>query len=286
MGVFTWLDAVIAVFFLLALLRGVRAGLIRSFFSILSIAAGIGAAAGYYAALSTLLLKYAAMPIYLADLLSFALIFLAAAAAVTGIGALFATVTRFRVIRVADRIGGAAAGLLIGIAVAGIILVLLSSFPLLASFQDRVDESRLAPALVESGRGLYDNAAALLPVALPDLAFHPEQLLEQLQPAGRQPGPARIDFRQLDGATCFVCGDSVAFEGYLANSLGSLSPKFTCAGCGRTSDGCQTFEGHHLMYGQCPVVLGRRGYRFDCGIWSNASYHRPAGTCPVCGESS
>ncbi|MEW5784482.1 MAG: CvpA family protein [Bacillota bacterium] len=34
----------------------------------------------------------------------------------------------------------------------------------------------------------------------------------------------------------------------------------------------------------CPVVLSRQRLRFDCGSWSNGSFHRPTGTCPVCGE--
>lgn len=279
-----WLDTVIVIILIAALFRGASAGLIGSVFTVLGIAAGITLAARYYAPASTWLLRHFALPTSLADLISFAVIFLTASAVVQLVAALFASITRIRLIRLADRIGGAAAGLLIGIAVTGLILLLLTSFPLVDGFQDQVDRSTLAPALVEAGYAVYGKAMELLPVDLPGLAFHPEQLADYL-PQARQPELRQIDFRQLAGATCFVCEDSVDFLGYMINRYGSASPKFQCAGCGRTSDGCQTYQGHHLMYEECPVVLGRRGYRFDCGIWSNMNYHRPTGTCPVCGES-
>ncbi len=282
---FNWLDTVIVIVKIAALLRGISVGLIGSVFTVLSIAAGITCAARYYAAASTWLLQQITLPTALADLVSFAVIFLIAAAVVQFVAALFASITRLRIIRLADRIGGAAAGLLIGIAVTGLILVLLTSFPLMAGLQDQVGQSALAPTLIDTGHTVYGKAMDLLPVDLPSLAFYPEQLTDYFQQTG-QPELRRIDFKQLDGAACFVCGDSVGFLGYMTNRYGSVSPKFQCTGCGRTSDGCQTFEGHHLMYEECPVVLGRRGYRFDCGIWSNLNYHRPTGTCPVCGESS
>ncbi len=279
-----WLDTVIVLVLIAALLRGISVGLIRTAFTVLSIAAGITCAARYYAAASTRLLEQFALPTSLADLAGFAVIFLITAAVVQLVASLFASITRIRIIKLADRISGAAAGLLLGAAVTGLILILLTSFPLMAGFQNQVDQSALASTLIDAGHSVYGKAIELLPVDLPSLAFHPEQLSDYI-PQTRQPEVQNIDFRQLDGAACFVCRDPVDFLGYLTNRYGSVSPKFQCTGCGRTSDGCQTFEGHHLMYEECPVVLGRRGYRFDCGIWSNMNYHRPTGTCPVCGES-
>lgn len=175
-----------------------------------------------------------------------------------------------------------------GAAITGALLILLTAFPLYPGFLEQAEQSYLAPPIIDSTHNLYQKSIDLLPIDLPDLAYYPEQLADYIDPLQTQlrQGEAQIDFKALDGATCFVCYESVEFLGFLSNQQGSISPKFKCSDCGRTSDGCQTFQGHHAMYHECPVILGRRGYRFDCGIWSNGNYHRPTGTCPVCGESS
>lgn len=283
-----WLDITIVIILVIAVLRGFTAGFIKSVFGIISIAAGLVAASKYYAAGGTLLLDHVNLEPHLADLVCFLILFLTVSAFVMIIGACLTSITRFKVVRAADKAGGAIAGLAIGTVFTGLFLMVLTAFPLFNNFQEQLDHSTLAPPIVDSTLNLYHQAVNLMPLNLPNLTFYPEQLSGYLSGTQVQPGQElqNIDFSLLDGAGCFVCGNPVKFQGYLANQHGSISPKFQCAGCGRTSDGCQTYEGHHLLYEQCPVVLGNRGYRFDCGIWSNGNYHRPVGICPVCGESN
>ena len=101
-------------------------------------------------------------------------------------------------------------------------------------------------------------------------------------------GPAfdeRIKYSKLDGATCIECGQEIRFVGYQLLQLTAVSPKFVCSNCGRTSDGCQTFEGFHVIYGRCPFDVARDGIALDCGVWPNNRPVVPIGTCPVCGKS-
>ena len=288
MNSLSWLDPVIALILLFAAVRGFATGLIRSASGLLGIAAGLIAASRYYAFAGDFLVRYVQIPQAFSDLVCFLLLFVAAFAVVMAAGSLLAALTRFQLLKALDKAGGAMAGLAIGAAMPGIILILLSTFPPGGPFREEIDRSTLASPLVGATRELYNRTADLLPAYFPDLTFQPEELPGFSPGLQVQPGRAAstIDFARLDGATCFVCSSPVEFLGYLRNRYGSISPKFICSGCGRTSDGCQTYEGHHLMYEQCPAALGRMGYRFDCGIWSNGDYYRPTGPCPVCKTSN
>jgi uncharacterized membrane protein required for colicin V production len=288
MNSLSWLDPVIALILLFAAVRGFATGLIRSVSGLFGIAAGLIAASRYYALAGDHLMLYVQIPQAISDLVCFLLLFSAAFALVMGAGSLLVSLTRFQPLKALDKAGGAVAGFVIGAAFTGVILILLTTFPPGGAFREQVDRSTLAPPLVDATMELYNRTADLLPAYFPDLTFQPEQLPEFSPGTRLQPGRAAdsIDFARLDGATCFVCGSPVEFLGYQRNRYSSISPKFICSGCGRTSDGCQTYEGHHLMYEQCPADLGRMGYRFDCGIWSNGDYYRPTGPCPLCGEGT
>lgn len=277
------LDLAILFFIFLSCCAGVRAGLFRSAFNVAGVIAGLIGAARYYSYGGNLLASQCVLPQEWADLISLILIFLFVSLIVTCLGTLAASLTRFRLLKIADRIGGGAAGIGIGALIIGALLIALTAFPLNGIIQGHLDGSLLAPQLIESSSALYENIEARLPFHIPKLAFYPEELAGVNRFNAPQASFKLVDFSSLDGAGCLVCGEEVSFLGYRRNSYGTISPKFICSGCGRTSDGCQTYEGHHLLYNRCPVVLGRQGYRFDCGIWSNGSYHRPTGKCPVCG---
>jgi len=287
-GELNWIDIIIALFLIISLVQGIRAGLIRSVFTVAGIAAGFTVAIIYYTRASNLLLSYFNLPQLASDTVSFILLFLITAFLVNFLGSLISLITRFSLVRLADRIGGGGTGLLIGLAVVGVLLVLLTAFPIFSGFQEHVDQSALAPPIMEKTEALYRELSDLLPLEIPRLTVYPEELsnyfntLEGLESSNAEHHD--VNFVSLDGATCFVCEGAVEFLGFLNNDHGSYSPKFICNDCGRSSDGCQTYEGYHQMYGNCPVVLGNLGYRFDCGIWTNHSYHRPTGSCPVCGK--
>jgi len=284
-GTFNWLDVVIALLLALSLLQGIRAGLIRSVFSILGITVGLTAAIIYYVRVSEWLLSHVGMPQFMADAFGFFAIFALTATAVHLAGSFFAVITRIRLFRAMDKACGSAVGLLIGLAVVGVLLILLTAFPLFPGFQDHIEQSSLAPAIIETTHLLYSEVSAHLSLEIPRLAIHPEELAEHINDIDIYSDHSGVNYAGLNGAACFVCYEPVEFLGYLDNRLGSVSPKFVCTECERTSDGCQTYEGYHLMYEDCPVILGNRGYRFDCGIWTNYSYHRPLGPCAYCGAN-
>ena len=78
--------------------------------------------------------------------------------------------------------------------------------------------------------------------------------------------------------TCVACGGSVGFRAF-GHEPHPHRPLFECARCGRRSDGCQTFEGHHALYGAC-ALSGDVPSR--CGHWL-CGWQKAQGLCPVCG---
>lgn len=278
-----WLDAVIAIMLIIALVQGIRTGLIRSIFNIAGVLAGIAVAMKYYALLSNYILEFVSLPDLAVDVFSFIIIFSFTAVIIHMIGSVFHSVTGFSPVRIADKLGGSTLGLLIGLTVVGILLILMTSFPLYEDFPEHIEQSYLAPPIINVTTVFYDQLSEILPINLPRIATYPESLGSYISSVSAYSNHSGLDFRSLDQAACFVCGEAVDFLGYMDNGKGSISPKFICSGCGRTSDGCQTYEGYHEMYDVCPVELGNQGYRFDCGIWVNHNYVKPAGPCVVCG---
>jgi hypothetical protein len=95
----------------------------------------------------------------------------------------------------------------------------------------------------------------------------------------------RINYSRLNGSTCIECRAAVKFAGYHRRFETAVSPRFVCPVCGRTSDGCQTFEGFHKMYGRCPVDVAEALGPIDCGVWPNDRPVYPNGVCPIDGKS-
>ena len=94
----------------------------------------------------------------------------------------------------------------------------------------------------------------------------------------------RINFARLEGSTCIACRGRMRFLGYQRRFPPAISPKLRCEQCGRTTDGCQSFQGMHMLYNECPVNVARKGGYLDCGVWSNHKPVLPLGRCPVCGR--
>jgi membrane protein required for colicin V production len=280
---FNWIDVIIAAIILFAVINGIRAGLIRSLFSITGLIIGLMAAKAYYVQLGSLLPVGTWLPMVAVDTFSFLAIYILAAALIHYLGSYISCSLLSCSLKNTDRFLGSFTGLLIGIVLVGALLIMLTAFPLFDAFPEQVEESYLAQPIVEHVYLAYDALTSYLNIDLPQLTIYTEDLGAYFSAISTDADFHQIDFRTLDNATCFVCGGRVEYLGILDNSKGSVSPKFVCTSCGRTSDGCQTYEGYHVMYEKCPVALGNQGYRFDCGIWTNNSYHRPVGPCPVCG---
>ncbi len=273
------MDSIIIILILLATLNGAGIGLIGGTFEILSLIAGLIMASKYYFSLGNFLANLLPIPKDIANILGFGLLFILTRELISSFGGLIKLPTRNRLVKLVNRVGGGLVGLLSGMVAVGLILVLLTAFPLNTGLTTQIKQSHLGPKMIDAMTEFYAKAEATLPLKIPKLAFYPEKL-------SIKDNLRTVDFGALDGATCIACGEGVKFLGYFENNFGSTSPKFVCTGCGRVSDGCQTFEGHHMMYGRCPAALGRQGYRFDCGMWKNGNFVKPEGICPVCGKKA
>ncbi len=280
---FNWIDVIIALILLIAVIKGIRAGLIRSLFSIAGLIIGLMAAKAYYVQLSSMLPDSNWLPTVAADTFSFLAIFVFTAALIHYLGSYISCSLLSCSLKNTDRFLGSFVGLIVGIVLVGALLMMLTAFPLFDNFPEHIEESYMAHPIVENVYLAYDELTSFLNIELPQLTIYTEDFGAYLSSVSTGTDFHQVDFKALDTAICFVCGGEVEYLGILDNGKGSVSPKFVCTSCGRTSDGCQTYEGYHVMYEKCPVALGNQGYRFDCGIWTNNSYHRPVGPCPVCG---
>jgi hypothetical protein len=151
---------------------------------------------------------------------------------------------------------------------------------------DQVSRSRLAQpliALVPIGLQTVELTGLKLPrVTMVPRSFDDAEYERGLR---RVPTFRPINFTKLDGGTCIKCGAAVDFVGYVRKGGSFPFPKFKCPKCGRTSDGCQLFEGFHAMYHACPYDVADRGGTLDCGVWTNNDPVVPQGKCPVCGRT-
>jgi hypothetical protein len=183
--------------------------------------------------------------------------------------------------RLGGRIGAGVIGALLGFAVATVLVPVLGRIP---QFRSDVERSRLAqPALDLLSAISY--AADVINVEVPKL----NRRAIRFEDEGRNPGSngmfaERINFLRLAGSMCIECRSAVDFLGYKRRKGMTVSPKFQCPSCDRTSDGCQTFEGFHALYHRCPIEVARGRIEIDCGVWPNGRPVQPKGKCPVCGK--
>ncbi len=257
-------------------LSGARRGLISSAGDIISLLVGL--------VLGAILYPLAAAPIrWLAgtsgatpDALGFVVVsVLTVAGASWGFSTLSA---RLQLGKRISRAGGAAFGAAFGVFFAA---VLVMASALLPGAAEPVTRSRLASSITALVPRLHENLESV-GVPLPKLVQLPTDYRDELQGTNQGRQFLRINFTRLDGATCINCRSAVDFEGYQFSRGTLMSPRFRCSECGRTSDGCQTFEGFHRIYGACPAELAAEGLQFDCGVWTNGWWTVPQGPCPVC----
>jgi len=187
---------------------------------------------------------------------------------------------RFDLEKRMSRAAGAGFGAVLGVFFAAI-LVMASAF--LPGAQAAVERSPLAGAIVRIIPRLHENLESVgLP--LPKLVQLPTDYRDELSGMNQGRQFLRINFTRLDGAMCIHCRTATNFEGYQFVRGTLMSPRYRCPNCGRTSDGCQTFEGFHEIYGECPAKLAGEGLQFDCGVWTNGWWTTPNGPCPICGR--
>lgn len=177
------------------------------------------------------------------------------------------------------RVGAGIIGLGLGWAICLFVVPVLANIP---GTQTAVQNSLLARPFLRS-LPAFAMVTDQTGLDLPQLSRRPLRYEDEGTTVTGELAP-RVRFSRLEGATCIACRGRVKFLGYFLTQGGRVSPKFRCESCGRTSDGCQTFEGFHAMYGLCPVEVAIEDQaELDCGVWPNEKAVLPTGACPVCG---
>jgi len=187
---------------------------------------------------------------------------------------------RFEPPRRLSQAGGAAFGAVLGATLAGVLVMASGLLPTAAA---PAEQSAFGRSIAQVVPRLHQGMESLaLPV--PKLIQLPVDYRDEAQGLRQGLQFMRLSFSRLAGATCIHCGGKVQFLGYRFSQGTLMSPEFRCPRCGRRSDGCQTFEGFHAIYGKCAVTVAEEGVQFDCGVWTNGWWTLPHGLCPVCGK--
>ena len=177
-----------------------------------------------------------------------------------------------------DRIIGGIFGSINGFIGAACLLIIMTSS--VHSGQE-IDQSRVAP-YIRNGTLKFYETIERHNITIPKMIILPVTYNDEFSvsavPAAQF---LKLNFTKFEGYTCINCGGKIHFMGYLPKYGVGIVPKFVCQECGRTSDGCQTYEGYHQFYNACPVELAKNGLKFDCGNWPNHNWVTPLGPCPV-----
>ena len=183
---------------------------------------------------------------------------------------------------VISRIFSGVLGFVIGIFICLGVIMIIATIP---SFRDDVDSSVLAQPILTIVPAIHYEAD-VLNLRMPSMGSTALKFDQEGNPVfQRNTLKERVNFLRLDNSTCIECNAKVNFKGYKRKFGLLVSPLFVCPKCGRTSDGCQTFEGFHKIYGQCPVEIVKKIGPIDCGVWTNNRPVYPKGKCPVCGKT-
>lgn len=295
-------DAVIVVLLLLAAGSGAKRGAYYGLLDLACVAGGLLIGLLTYPLGHWLLAGLFRLPDLLAGPFGFALMVIVSAAGIWYVGRIWAS--REEEPSRTSRVIGAAAGVVLAAMALGTFLVLMgtasaakqvepewSGVPGQAAAapqepaEDPVSQSLLAQPLLEVVP-LSLKALELTGLRLPRVTMVPRDFeREYALGLPRVPTFRPINFTRIGGSMCIKCRGEVRFVGYKRKNGSFPFPKFQCTQCGRTSDGCQAFEGFHELYHACPFVIANKGARLDCGVWTNGEWVIPQGPCPVCARS-
>ena len=269
-------DALVLLIVVASAISGARRGVVGAGGDVVAVVLGLGLSSFAYPVMAAPL-EWIGFPHPICDLLGFLSLAIGVVFLVGWVAAVLSQ--NWPLPRRTDRAGGAALGGLMGLML-GSVLLLVSG--VVTGTAKPVRESLLGASITMIVPKLHETMErAGLP--LPKLVQLPLDYREEMSGARQGLQFMRINSARLDGSTCINCRAAVHFEGYQFSRGTLMSPRFKCPHCGRTSDGCQTFQGFHIIYGICPVTLANEGVQFDCGVWTNDWYTVPHGPCPTCG---
>ncbi|MGE5550207.1 MAG: CvpA family protein [Bacteroidota bacterium] len=269
----SWFDLAVLAFLAVFVFRGYRRGLVSQLFGLAGVIIALVAAFSYFGQAGDLLVRVLPVGAELAGIFGFILI----VAAINGLFAFAAArwraVTKSSTVSLVDAIAGAFFGGLKALLILVIIIVILVSIPIPA-LRQKVEEGPLTAQILQAAPVFYILQERSLPPNVPRLLITAQGL--QLR---------KINFADLDGATCLSCGKKVKYFGFVRKGVLSY-PKFACENtkCGQVSDGCLTYQGYHLIYGACPLTRANQGEALFCRVWPSAVPAAPKGPCPVCGQ--
>lgn len=268
----TWLDWLIAAVFAFLIYRGYKKGFVQQLFDLLGSIFALILAFGFYEKVGKYIAGVLHFSIPLSNIIGFIFIVVGVSGTVSFIGKRWNKVNQDEPVTLVDR----GIGALFGGVKATIILVALLMIALAVPWDfihEPIEVSGFANDLLRLAPQFYMLQDRLLPSNVPRLVVSPEGLQWRL-----------IKEEKLEGATCVACGAKVHFRGFVKKGL-LYYPQCYCPNCRRTSDGCLTFEGYHMLNGACPYVrLGSLGTT-DCKVWPNLEPTTIKGKCPVCGRT-
>jgi uncharacterized membrane protein required for colicin V production len=269
----TGIDFIILVIFGSGILTGILRGFIGGIIDIIGICGGVTLASIAYKAPVNLFRKFNIIgtPV---DILFFHLFsFLFILSIIVGIEVLR---KRIYVKHIVDRIFGFFTGIIEGIFFSAFLLNIMSASPNSAR---EIDNARFSKYITRFAPKIYERSDKI-GITLPKLIALPKNYMDEFDKTKLSISFIKVNFYKMKG-TCMKCGGEVEFKGYFIKAGMSVIPEFVCKNCGRTSDGCQTFEIFHFLYNECPVELARKGIKFDCGNFPNHELIMPKIECPV-----
>ena len=265
-------DWVIAGVFFFFIFRGFRQGFVKQFFDLLGSILALILACYFYKKCGAYLATNFKLSQPLANMIGFILIVVGLSGAVGFIGNYWHGMTKNEPVAVFDGGLGAILGGFKAAIILVMILLILLALPW-GALHNPIETSSFATDLLRLAPYFYLLQDRSLPANIPRLVVSPEGI--QIRSFKEQ---------NLEGATCIACGGKVHFLGFVKQGP-FYYPKTYCPKCHRTSDGCLTFEGYHMIYGVCPYQkLGSTGV-IDCKIWPNLEPTTVRGKCPVCGRT-
>ncbi len=280
-----WLDIFIILFLIFSAFVGYDRGFFRGFIGMFSVFIGLLCALFFYHRFAFIFVKVFDIPYEIADLMSLVFLLILVSGIIHAIlEALIEQVKSHIVVKKIDRIAGLIFGLVAGIFIIGGFLIFLSVLPQRASLGSSLQKSFFTPKITKTVSSFYQKIENKFAGKIPNLVKYPEQVLPKGQYKEIIAATSEEEWKALEGSLCYACGGHVRYEGikkHIVDGQEIHSPYYVCPVCDRHSDSCQTFEGYHKLYKECPAVLAKQGYRFDCGMWSNGNFVKPVGTCPI-----
>ncbi len=267
-----WLDILILLFLGIYLIAGYRRGFMGQLFGMAGIVLALVLAFSFFGPVGMVLSRLFPVGPEIGGVIGFVLIVVT----VTGLFAYAAVkwrkLEKSTAVSQADSIAGAFFGglkALLILVVVTVILILLPIPPLRA----QVEDSPLAVLILRTVPVVNLLQEKSLPVKVPRLLVTNQGIRL-----------VRLDMSSLDGATCLACRQKVNYTGMVRKGLFCYD-RFVCTNpkCGLVSDGCLTFEGYHMLKGECPLKKANQGEGINCEVWPNAKTAFPHGPCPVCG---